>query len=114
MNEPPITYRWPCSIPCRCDGKRRALTGRIVDLSVDGALIALSSGVLPAGSRVVLTLRGERSDISLDAKVVFLQRRSGGPIGVEFCDTCDQNLEKLSPFLQAFEQHKTAEPVAAH
>jgi hypothetical protein len=89
MRDSGLLKRWTCSIPCQCKWKKRCLTGVIVDLSFDRALVARSSSSPPLGSTV--TAEG----IVFRGKTAYVQEKPGLLFGIEFSGKQEKNLEKF-------------------
>ncbi len=102
MRDAGLLKRWSCSIPCQCKWKTRCLTGVIVDLSFDRALVARSSSIPPLGSRVTVQLGPEAEGITFKGKTAYVQEKPRLLFGIEFSGKPEKNLEKLKhalPFL---------------
>ena len=99
MRDSGLLKRWTCSIPCQCKWKKRCLTGVIVDLSFDRALVARSSSSPPLGSTVTIQLGPEAEGIVFRGKTAYVQEKPGLLFGIEFSGKQEKNLEKFKHVL---------------
>ena len=72
-----------------------ACTGTVTDLSFEGACVADASEVPKKGGVLFLTLRPERENVTLRARIVYVREKR---FGVKFCGVRAENLEALKPF----------------
>lgn len=89
------SLRWGGSLACRLSCGGESLTGQVSDLSFEGARVEVVANLPPKGSEILLTLRPERENVTLKAKVIYAERSQ---LGVQFCGIRSENLEVLRPF----------------
>lgn len=89
------SLRWGGSLACRFTFSRGSSTGRVENLSVEGARIKDPQEMPPEGSEIVLTLRPEQEKITLMAMVIYVKDTY---FGVKFCGSRAENVEILKPF----------------
>ena len=94
--------RQHCAVPCQGRFASKSLTGEVVELSFDVALIARPSVLPPIGAKVVLRMAPSEEDVTVRARVVYLQKRGGGLFGIKFDGNCEENLDKLAPLFKRF------------
>ena len=71
------------------------MLGQVSDLSFEGARVETVANVPPKGSEILLTLRPERENITLKAKIIHAEESR---LGVQFCGSRSRNLRVLKPF----------------
>ncbi len=110
MRDTGLLKRWSCSIPCDCKWKKRCLTGVIVELSFDRALVARSSSIPPLGSTVTVELGPEAEGITFEGKIAYVQEKPRLLFGIEFSGKPEKNLEKLKHLLPFVSQPLMGSP----
>jgi hypothetical protein len=90
-----LLKRRSCLIPCQCSWRKECLTGVIVDLSFDRALVARLSVIPPLGTRVTVQLGQKAEQITVTGQTVYVQEAPRGLFGIEFLGNSEKNLEKL-------------------
>ncbi len=89
------SLRWVGTLPCRFVSGTESLTGQLTNLSFEGACISDPSKIPLEGSEILLTLRPEQEDVTLRAKIIYVERAQ---FGIEFCESRAENLRVLKPF----------------
>lgn len=103
MNERRQYQRWKCDIPCRCKGRNGDFEGNLENLSFNGALVRVDSGLEGVHSTLSIEVESDGASVTLAAKVVYVEQ---GALGVEFTDEKEDRVRQLMPL---FHDHLEAE-----
>lgn len=78
------------------------MTGVIVELSFARALVAGPDCIPPLDSRVTVELGPQGKGITFKGKLVYVQMKTEGPIGIALSGNLETNLDKLKCLLPFF------------
>ena len=93
-----VSLRWSGRLPCRLEFEEEDISGEVVDLSFEGARVAIPGAMPKPGSLIRLALRPDRENVRLAAIVVYVDKQS---FGVQFQHTRSEAIKVLKPFFYA-------------
>jgi hypothetical protein len=102
--------RWEISIPCSIQWDDRTMTGTVVNISLESALITIVDVVPPEGALLILILQTDQGEVRFEGKLGHKVVHAGwqpkdqlgiGLLGVEFQDPRPEVKKKLSRLIPA-------------